>query len=142
VERRADGIRLPVAERWRGGRNRCELYPGNCRERCLRGVGDQLRRLGHSAAVKCRYRDSSGSYERIYDTDPNDSHRDDAMSIADAVRARDLEARVTALEQRVEETTNAELEHRVKMLQGQLNSLRAKVDRLVPAGPPETIDAA
>jgi uncharacterized small protein (DUF1192 family) len=68
------------------------------------------------------------------------------MSIADAVRARELEARVAALEQRIEEApaqagessipafagTYAELDQRVKMLQGQLNSLRAKVDRLTP----------
>jgi hypothetical protein len=58
------------------------------------------------------------------------------MSIADAVRTRELEARVAALEQRHEESTNAELDHRVKMLQGQLNSLRAKIDRLIPPGPP------
>jgi uncharacterized protein YceH (UPF0502 family) len=61
------------------------------------------------------------------------------MSIADAVRARELEARVAALEQRQEESTNAELDHRVKMLQGQVNSLRARVDRLTPAGPPSPI---
>jgi hypothetical protein len=85
------------------------------------------------------------------------------VSIADAVRARDLEARVTALEQHFEESSNAvsirapkgesphgtdlylrqdELDHRVKMLQGQINSLRAKIDRLVPPGPPGSIDAA
>jgi hypothetical protein len=65
------------------------------------------------------------------------------MSIADAVRARDLEARVAALEQRAEESSNAELDVRMKLLQGQLNSLRAKVDRLTPAGPPGSMpDAA
>jgi phage gp37-like protein len=64
------------------------------------------------------------------------------MSIADAVRARDLEARVAALEQRTEESTNAELDTRLKLLQGQLNSLRAKVDRLIPPGPPGTSNAA
>jgi uncharacterized protein YceH (UPF0502 family) len=58
------------------------------------------------------------------------------MSIADAVRARDLEARVAALERRTEESSNAELDLRLKMLQGQVNSLRARVDRLTPAGPP------
>jgi uncharacterized small protein (DUF1192 family) len=58
------------------------------------------------------------------------------MSIADAVRSRELEARVAALEQRAEESSNTELDQRVKLLQGQLNSLRARVDRLTPAGPP------
>jgi uncharacterized protein YceH (UPF0502 family) len=58
------------------------------------------------------------------------------MSIADAVRARDLEARVAQLEQRTEESSNAELDLRLKMLQGQVNSLRARLDRLTPAGPP------
>jgi uncharacterized small protein (DUF1192 family) len=58
------------------------------------------------------------------------------MSIADAVRARELEARVAALEQRVEDSSPAELDQRIKMLQGQLNSLRAKVDRLTPPFPP------
>jgi uncharacterized protein involved in exopolysaccharide biosynthesis len=58
------------------------------------------------------------------------------MNMADAVRARELEARVAALEQRTEESSNTELDQRVKLLQGQLNSLRARVDRLTPAGPP------
>jgi hypothetical protein len=65
------------------------------------------------------------------------------MSIADAVRARDLETRVAALEQRTEESSNAELDVRLKMLQGQINSLRAKIDRMIPPGPPGSMpDAA
>jgi uncharacterized protein YceH (UPF0502 family) len=58
------------------------------------------------------------------------------MSIADALRSRELEARVAALEQRAEESSNGELDQRLKLLQGQVNSLRARVDRLTPAGPP------
>jgi uncharacterized coiled-coil protein SlyX len=64
------------------------------------------------------------------------------MSIADAVRARDLEARVAALEQRNEESSNAELNRCVQNLQGQITSLRARLDRLTPPGPPGTRDAA
>jgi hypothetical protein len=80
------------------------------------------------------------------------------MSIADAVRARDLETRVAALESGLTLRV-ALLEHRVaelekgggelsdsqatRLIQGQLNSLRAKLDRLTPAGPPGSMpDAA
>jgi hypothetical protein len=59
--------------------------------------------------------------------------------MADAARARELEARVAALEARVAElegsSPSAGTLH-FGGLQGQLNSLRAKVDRLIPPGPP------
>jgi hypothetical protein len=60
------------------------------------------------------------------------------MSIADAVRARDLAARVEALEARVAELENGAAgqgSQQIRLIQGQLNSLRAKVD-LLPGLPP------
>jgi hypothetical protein len=64
------------------------------------------------------------------------------MSIADAVRARELEARVDALEARVAELEKgggnggAHLAQRINLLQGQLNALRYKGE------PVKTDDAA
>jgi uncharacterized coiled-coil protein SlyX len=61
------------------------------------------------------------------------------MSIADAVRARELEARVEALEQRMAELENGAAgqgSQQIRLMQGQLSSLRAKVDRLTPSLPP------
>jgi hypothetical protein len=69
------------------------------------------------------------------------------VSIADAVRARDLEARVKALEARVAELEKgggevAENSQGMRLVMGQLNSLRAKIDRLVPPGPPGSVNDA
>jgi hypothetical protein len=52
------------------------------------------------------------------------------MSIADAVRARELEARVAALEARVAELENGgagQGSQAIRLMQGQINSLRAKL---------------
>jgi hypothetical protein len=63
------------------------------------------------------------------------------MSIADAVRARELEARVAALEQRMavlESGNSPHLAQRINLLQGQVNALRYR-----PSGDPvKTDDAA
>ena len=56
------------------------------------------------------------------------------MSIADAVRARELEARVAVLEQRmaaIEQGNSAHLVSRINLLQGQINGLRMRA----PADP-------
>jgi uncharacterized coiled-coil protein SlyX len=59
------------------------------------------------------------------------------MSMADAARTRELEARVAALEARVAELENGAAgqgSQQIRLMQGQINSLRAQVDRLVPGG--------
>jgi hypothetical protein len=61
------------------------------------------------------------------------------VSMADAARARELAARVAILEERVaalEGSSPGAGTLHFGGLQGQLNSLRAKVDRLIPPGPP------